>query len=308
MRASILIAACAASITINAQVRISGQVLGRGDAPLAGAAVTVGTETELGAATDPQGRFTLRGVAEGASRLHVRMMGYRTLDTTVIAFEGMAALTLRLQEEAIPLPATEVVALRAGDRAPFAKSVVTRERIERINTGVDLPYVLEQQPGTVSTSDGGTGIGYTYMRIRGTDGTRTNITVNGVPFNDPESQGAFLVNMPDLVTSAEDIEVQRGVGTSTNGPAAFGATVNVRTTAVKRAPWGLLSASGGSLNLAWPATHLGWILQTQTNALSTGLTTPTNTWFDVAGSASATNTSISINAADPTVVFRQRKP
>ncbi len=248
MRASILIAACAASITINAQVRISGQVLGRGDAPLAGAAVTVGTETELGAATDPQGRFTLRGVAEGASRLHVRMMGYRTLDTTVIAFEGMAALTLRLQEEAIPLPATEVVALRAGDRAPFAKSVVTRERIERINTGVDLPYVLEQQPGTVSTSDGGTGIGYTYMRIRGTDGTRTNITVNGVPFNDPESQGAFLVNMPDLVTSAEDIEVQRGVGTSTNGPAAFGATVNVRTTAVKRAPWGLLSASGGSFN------------------------------------------------------------
>ena len=109
-------------------------------------------------------------------------------------------------------------------------------------------YALEQQPGVVATSDGGTGIGYTYMRIRGTDATRTNITLNGVPFNDAESQGAFLVNLPDLASSAEDIEVQRGVGTSTNGPAAFGATVNIRTTAVKREPWALVGVSGGSFN------------------------------------------------------------
>jgi len=142
----------------------------------------------------------------------------------------------------------EVSALRAGDRAPFAKTVVTREELQRINTGVDLPYLLELQPSVVSTSDGGTGIGYTYMRIRGSDATRTNITLNGVPFNDPESQGAFLVNMPDIASSAEDIEIQRGVGTSTNGPAAFGASINLRTTSVKRDAWGLVSASGGSFN------------------------------------------------------------
>jgi len=126
--------------------------------------------------------------------------------------------------------------------------VVTREELQRINTGVDLPYLLELQPSVVSTSDGGTGIGYTYMRIRGSDATRTNITLNGVPFNDPESQGAFLVNMPDIASSAEDIEIQRGVGTSTNGPAAFGASINLRTTSVKRDAWGLVSASGGSFN------------------------------------------------------------
>ena len=246
MRASILFAAFAVSITINAQVSISGQVVGPSDVPLVGATVAIGVDFDLGVATDVQGRFKLNVARAGALRLQTRMVGYRTLDTTLNVLEGMAEVLLRLRTEAIPLPATEVVALRAGDRAPFAKSVLTRERIERINTGVDLPYVLEQLPGTVTTSDGGTGIGYTYMRIRGTDGTRTNITVNGVPFNDPESQGAFLVNMPDLVTSAEDIEVQRGVGSSTNGPAAFGASVNVRTTTVKRAPWGLISASGGS--------------------------------------------------------------
>ncbi len=128
------------------------------------------------------------------------------------------------------------------------RGVVRESRSIRINTGIDLPFLLEQQPGVGATSDGGTGIGYTYMRIRGTDGTRTNITLNGVPFNDAESQGAFLVNLPDLASSMEDIEVQRGVGSSTNGPAAFGASVNIRTTAVKREPWALLSVSGGSFS------------------------------------------------------------
>lgn len=228
-----------------AQAQLTGRVLDENELPLVGANVTLGADRAFGTATDGQGRFVIKRIAETAVELHVTMIGYAGLDTLLRIQQG-GEVVLRMHASPVALGAAEVTALRASDRSPFAQSTVTRERIERINTGVDLPYVLDQQPSVVATSDGGTGVGYTYMRIRGTDGTRTNITVNGVPFNDPESQGAFLVNMPDLVTSAEDIEVQRGVGTSTNGPAAFGASVNVRTTAIKRDPWGQAGASGGS--------------------------------------------------------------
>lgn len=233
------------TIAAGADAQFTGRVLDDNDVPLVGANVTVGTDRMFGAATDGQGRFVIKGIREAEVDLRVTMIGYAGLDTLLRVQQG-GEVVLRMHASPVALGAAEVTALRASDRSPFAQSTVTRERIERINTGVDLPYVLDQQPSVVATSDGGTGVGYTYMRIRGTDGTRTNITVNGVPFNDPESQGAFLVNMPDLVTSAEDIEVQRGVGTSTNGPAAFGASVNVRTTAIKRDPWGQMGASGGS--------------------------------------------------------------
>lgn len=237
----LLVASCAAA-------QFSGRVLAPDDAPLIGANVIVGDDRGFGGATDSDGRFIIKGVPLGANRIRISMIGFADKDTVLVITDSAAEFLFRLHVDPVALRAAEVMALRANDRAPFARSTVSRERIDRINTGVDLPYILDQQPSVVATSDGGTGVGYTYMRIRGTDGTRTNITVNGVPFNDPESQGAFLVNMPDLVTSAEDIEVQRGVGTSTNGPAAFGASVNVRTTAIKREPWGLVSASGGSYN------------------------------------------------------------
>ena len=247
MKNIIILVALFASLNANAQSMITGVVLDESGAPLADAQVVVGGTDSIGDATNAQGRFALVGLPDGPHRARISHIGYPALDTMITVAHGLA-YTFRLRPSAFILDGIEVSVLRAGDRAPFARTLVTREALDRLNTGVDLPYVLDLQPSVVSTSDGGTGIGYTYMRIRGTDGTRTNITVNGVPFNDPESQGAFLVNMPDLVSSAEDVEVQRGVGTSTNGPAAFGASVNVRTTSVKREPWSLLSVSGGSFN------------------------------------------------------------
>ncbi|MBK7946238.1 MAG: TonB-dependent receptor [Flavobacteriales bacterium] len=232
---------------IAAQSRLSGVIIGEGDGPLLGVNVVVG-DRAFGTTTDQNGRFALAGLRAGANRLRFSFVGFQPSDTLIILVEGENTFNLTMKPDRVMLTAAEVTALRAGDSAPFAKSTLSREELERINTGVDLPFLLEQQPGVVATSDGGIGIGYTYMRIRGTDATRTNITLNGVPFNDPESQGAFLVNLPDLATSAEDIEVQRGVGTSTNGPAAFGASVNIRTTAAKPQPWGLVSMSGGSFN------------------------------------------------------------
>ncbi len=235
------------TITI-AQARLHGTVMDVTGEPLESVHIVVGDERPFGTSTDHLGRYSLAGLRMGDVRVRMSFIGYAPLDTMVRVTVGENLFNATLQPTSTALREAEVSAVRAGDRAPFARTLVTREEIQRINTGVDLPYLLEQQPGVVSTSDAGTGIGYTYMRIRGTDATRTNITINGVPFNDPESQGAFLVNLPDLASSAEDIEIQRGVGTSTNGPGAFGASINLRTTAVRPEAWGLVSLSGGSFN------------------------------------------------------------
>jgi iron complex outermembrane receptor protein len=250
MRTSIILL-CAAVLLptfIFAQSRLQGSVTAATGEPLEAVHIVVGDERPFGTSTDHAGRYALAGIRTGEVRIRMSFIGYALVDTMLRIAEGDNTFNATLRPTSTALREAEVSALRAGDRAPFARTLVTREEIQRINTGVDLPYLLEQQPGVVSTSDAGTGIGYTYMRIRGSDATRTNITINGVPFNDPESQGAFLVNLPDLASSAEDIEIQRGVGTSTNGPGAFGASINLRTTAVRPEAWGLVSLSGGSFN------------------------------------------------------------
>lgn len=133
------------------------------------------------------------------------------------------------QTDTTELVPVEVKTIRAGATAPFAKTNLNRQQIQKQNLGPDLPFVLNQVPSVVVNSDAGNGIGYTGIRIRGTDASRINVTVNGIPFNDPESGGTFFVNMPDIVSSASSIQVQRGVGTSSNGAGAFGGTINLST-------------------------------------------------------------------------------
>lgn len=125
------------------------------------------------------------------------------------------------------LQPVEIRSLRAGSDAPFAKTELSKEDIEKANLGQDIPYLLQYTPSTVVTSDAGAGVGYTGLRVRGTDGTRINVTLNGIPVNDAESQGTFFVNFGDLASSTSSIQLQRGVGTSTNGAGAFGATMSV---------------------------------------------------------------------------------
>ena len=112
---------------------------------------------------------------------------------------------------------------RAGENSPFAKTNLTKKEIEKVNLGQDLPFLLNQTPSVVVNSDAGNGVGYTGIRIRGTDATRINVTLNGIPYNDAESQGTFFVDLPDFASSVGSIQVQRGVGTSSNGAGAFGA-------------------------------------------------------------------------------------
>jgi len=127
-----------------------------------------------------------------------------------------------------------VNALRAKEKNPFAFTNVNQKEIEKANLGQDLPYIILLTPSVVTTSDAGAGIGYTSFRVRGSDPTRINVTINGIPLNDSESQGVWWVNMPDLSSSVENIQIQRGVGTSTNGAAAFGASINLKTDEIRK--------------------------------------------------------------------------
>ena len=127
-----------------------------------------------------------------------------------------------------------VNALRAKEKNPFAFTNVNQKEIEKANLGQDLPYIISLTPSVVTTSDAEAGIGYTSFRVRGSDPTRINVTINGIPLNDSESQGVWWVNMPDLSSSVENIQIQRGVGTSTNGAAAFGASINLKTDEIRK--------------------------------------------------------------------------
>jgi iron complex outermembrane receptor protein len=143
--------------------------------------------------------------------------------------------------------------IKASTNNPVTFTNVSKQEINKQNFGQDVPFLLNLLPSTVVSSDAGTGIGYTGIRIRGTDPTRTNVTVNGVPVNDAESHGAFWVNMPDFASSTQNIQVQRGVGTSSNGAAAFGASVNIETEGLNPNAYGEIANSFGSFN-TWKHT------------------------------------------------------
>jgi len=146
------------------------------------------------------------------------------------------------------LQPVEVQAIRAGEKAPFAKTDLAKKDIEKNNLGQDLPFLLDQTPSVVVNSDAGNGVGYTGIRIRGTDAARINVTLNGIPYNDAESQGTFFVDLPDFSSSANSIQVQRGVGTSSNGAGAFGGTINIFTNELNKDFYASTSNSIGSFN------------------------------------------------------------
>ena len=161
------------------------------------------------------------------------------------------------QEKAISLDEVTVSSVRASEKTPMAYSNMSREDIEQNNFGQDIPMLLTLTPSVIATSDAGTGIGYTGFRVRGTDANRINITTNGIPLNDSESHGVFWVNMPDFASSLQDLQIQRGVGTSTNGAGAFGASVNMRTENIPTAAYGELNGGYGSFNTSKATLKLG---------------------------------------------------
>jgi len=189
-------------------------------------------------------------VAENRATAEVRFVGYKTKRVDLLA----GIVTIIDMEEAVTfMDEVLVTATRASEKSPFTFSTVDKVTLRKQNFGQDMPLLLNWTPSVVTTSDAGNGIGYTYINIRGSDATRINVTLNGIPYNDSESQGVFWVDIPDIASSTENIQIQRGVGTSTNGPGAFGATINLQTLSQRTDPYAEIIQSGGAFN-TWRTT------------------------------------------------------
>lgn len=214
--------------------------------PVYGASVML-TPSNKGTTTNRLGEFSLENVSTGNYVLKVSMIGFASLERS-ISVQGNQNISLRLTQRAQNLQDVIVTGTRATEKTPTTFTNVSAEEIEKQNLGQDLPFLLNWTPSVVTTSDAGAGVGYTGIRIRGSDGARINVTINGIPINDSESQGTFWVNMPDIASSTSSIQVQRGVGTSTNGAGAFGASLNILTNGVSTEPKAQLNTSYGSFN------------------------------------------------------------
>jgi iron complex outermembrane receptor protein len=235
------------SSQVISQVTVSGTVRDHDSGkPMSGAHITV-ENTFISVASANDGRYQIRVQRPGNWTLKLSFMGYQPIEKvcrlvhdTIIDFNMMTSAILG--EE------VNIIATRAQDKTPTTYSMMNHVDIEKNNLGQDLPFIIENTPSVVVTSDAGTGIGYTGINIRGTDLTRINVTLNGIPVNDAESQGVWFVDLPDLASSAGNIQIQRGVGTSTNGAGAFGASINIQTIPFEQDPYGEINSSAGSFN------------------------------------------------------------
>jgi iron complex outermembrane receptor protein len=225
---------------------ISGRITDTEGEALLGANVVV-HNTMLGVTSDEDGRFEL---SLDEQKTYVIQISYMGFETRVL--ELTAPLSSHYDVELVTsiFIADEVVvrATRAGNKTPMAYENLEKEAIAVQNMGQDMGYLLSLTPSLVQSSESGTGIGYTNFRIRGSDPSRINITVDGIPLNDAESQQVFWVNMPSFSSSLSSIQIQRGVGTSTNGAAAFGASVNLETETPSRDAYAEISSTFGSYN------------------------------------------------------------
>lgn len=238
------------------QYTLRGEVTDEQKTPLPGANVVL-SELKLGTVTRQDGSFTLGGIPGGTYTLKITFVGYE-------AHTGVVKLSSDTDMGIIPLASVTfmgeesiVTATRAGSRTPVAYSEMEREEITSRNFGQDVPYLLSSTPSLVVSSDAGHGIGYSSMRIRGTDANRINVTINGIPLNDAESHSVYWVDLPDIATSVDNIQIQRGVGTSTNGAAAFGASVNFQLQKLQKEPFAIYDGTFGSYGTVRSAISTG---------------------------------------------------
>jgi iron complex outermembrane receptor protein len=221
-----------------------GKVTDLNDDPLAGASIAI-AGTYNGVQTGADGVYRLNGLKPGSYTIRFSYIGYET-QVKDLEIVTDTLLDVRLRPMAVITDDVIISATRAGDKAPLAYTNIAGDILEKRNSGQDLPYLLSLTPSFIETSEAGNGIGYTNMRIRGTDASRINVTIDGIPLNDPESQQVFWVDLPDLASSVDNIQVQRGVGTSSNGAGAFGASINIQTRGIEKEPFAEINSSAGS--------------------------------------------------------------
>lgn len=234
---------------LNAQTELRGRITNMKEEPLFGASIFV-EGTRKGTISGDEGKYSIQGLAPGEYTVVFRFIGHEPEEVPVKITENSSRflLNIRLKEQVYTLEMLEVLALRADNKTPMTYSEISKETFEKNNLGQDVPYLLEWTPSVVVTSDAGTGIGYTGMRIRGTDAERINVTINDIPLNDAESQRVYWVDLPDFASSADNIQIQRGVGASTNGVAAFGGSINLKTNDLQQKAYANINATTGSFN------------------------------------------------------------
>lgn len=248
MRTAILVVAVFINTYANAQYSLSGRVINKSTTQgLYGANIVLKGQKSMVVATNITGDFNFAGLKSGQYLLQVSFVGFEGYQKT-IAIPNDTFIEIALAEDPYLQDAVVVEATRANEKSAQTYSEIDKKELEGENMGKDMPYLLESMPSVVTTSDGGTGVGYTGIRIRGSDPTRVNVTLNGIPYNDSESQGVYWVDLPDMASSVESIQVQRGVGTSTNGAGAFGASINIQTTGLNKDPYASFDNAFGSFN------------------------------------------------------------
>ena len=241
--------------TVSAQFTLSGSVTdGSISSSLPGATVSVNNQTSVAAGAD--GSYHFGDLKPATYTIRVSFIGYQTISRSVV-LRANTTINFALFRNSTVTEDVNVTATRASANSPTAFTNLSRKDLQKNNLGQDLPFLLTQTPSAVTTSDAGAGVGYTGIRIRGSDGTRINVTVNGIPLNDSEDQAAYFVDLPDLVSSVDNIQVQRGVGTSTNGAGAFGASINIQTTTRRDSAYAELSNSAGSYGTVKNTVNIG---------------------------------------------------
>jgi iron complex outermembrane recepter protein len=234
------------AINANAQFKVTGVLLsGTSKTAIAGASIQINQDKII--QSDESGLFIFPGLTSGLQTLKVSSISHK-MEILNLNITSDTVLKLLLLPESLIKEEIIVTATRADSRTPFSSTLMDKKEIQSQNFGQDMPFILNQLPSVVATSDAGTGIGYTGLRIRGTDPSRINVTVNGIPMNDAESHNLYWVDLPDLASSVENIQVQRGVGTSTNGAGSFGGSVNIQTLHASETPYSEINFSAGSFN------------------------------------------------------------
>lgn len=223
--------------------------------PLPGANIKVAGLLK-GASTNANGKFEVKNTQTEIEKIEVSFVGYET-QTLELASLDKSNIEVMLAPKAILQEDFIIKATNSSELSPTTFKNINKAELESKNLGQDLPFLINNTPSLVVTSDAGAGVGYTGVRIRGSDLTRINVTINGVPVNDAESQGVFFVNMPDFASSVQNVQIQRGVGTSTNGGSAFGATINFETNKLNAKPYIEYNTANGSFNTFKNSIQMG---------------------------------------------------
>lgn len=243
-------------VLASAQFSVSGKITDQQSGEvLPGATVSIQNSTSNTVA-DANGKYTINNLNPGNYTLKVTYIGYEVA-TQNIVLSSDKTINFPLTLSTVLTDEVTVNGTRAAANSPTTFTNLSRKDIQKNNLGQDLPYLLDQTPSVVTTSDAGAGVGYTYIHIRGSDATRINVTINGIPYNDSEEQGVYFVDLPDFASSVDNIQIQRGVGTSTNGAGAFGASINIQTSTRRDSAYLELNNSAGSYGTVKNTVNIG---------------------------------------------------